>query len=83
MIRNVNIDNSNAIDSLTKNVVQKAISSIENNKTLMAQHFIMAGLFDEVIKLAEETTDEFDLEFEYQVINALRQKMNIQLQLSD
>lgn len=74
MIRNVNIDNSNAIDSLTKNVVQKAISSIENNKTLMAQHFIMAGLFDEVIKLAEETTDEFDLEFEYQVINALRQK---------
>ncbi|MDM5258869.1 SIR2 family NAD-dependent protein deacylase [Bacillus toyonensis] len=74
MVRNLKIDNSNAIHSLTKNVVQKAISSIENNKTLMAQHFIMAGLFDEVIKLAEETTDEVDLEFEYQVINALRQK---------
>lgn len=76
MVRNLKIDNSNAIHSLTKNVVQKAISGIENNKTLMAQHFIMAGLFDEVIKLAEETTDEdeVDLEFEYQVINALRQK---------
>ncbi|MBZ4222481.1 hypothetical protein LAE98_10255 [Bacillus wiedmannii] len=67
-------DDANAIHSLTKNVVQKAISSIENNRELMAQHFIMAGLFDEVIKLAEETEDEGDLEFEYQVINALRQK---------
>lgn len=67
-------DDSNAIHSLTKNVVQKAISSIENNRELMAQHFIMAGLFDEVIKLAEETEGEDDLEFEYQVINALRQK---------
>ena len=49
----------------------------------MAQHYIMAGLFDEVIKLAEEPADEVDLEFEYLVINALREKMNIQLQLID
>lgn len=73
-VRYRNIEDSNAIHSLTKNVVQKAISSIENNKKLMAQHYIMAGLFDEVIKLAEEPTDEIDLEFEYQVINALREK---------
>ncbi|MEN8644001.1 hypothetical protein ABFE25_04770 [Bacillus toyonensis] len=69
-----NVDDSNAIHILTKNVIQKAISSIENNKTLMAQHYIMSGLFDELIKLADETTDKVDLEFEYQVINALRQK---------
>ncbi|MDA2461112.1 hypothetical protein PDN45_13170 [Bacillus cereus] len=68
------VDESNAIHSLTKNVVQKAINSIENNRILMAQHYIMAGLFDEVIKLAEETAEEVELEFEYQVINALRQK---------
>lgn len=74
VVRYTNIDDSNAIHSLTKNVVKKAISSIENNKKLMAQHYIMAGLFDEVIKLAEEPTDEVDLEFEYQVINALRGK---------
>lgn len=73
-VRYRNIEDSKAIHSLTKNVVQKAISSIENNKKLMAQHYIMAGLFDEVIKLAEEPTDEIDLEFEYQVINALREK---------
>ncbi len=73
-IRYRNVDDSNAIHSLTKNVVQKAINSIENNRILMAQHYIMAGLFDEVIKLAEETADEVELEFEYQVINALRQK---------
>ncbi|QWH14972.1 hypothetical protein EXW38_18850 [Bacillus mycoides] len=73
-VRYRNIDDSNAIHSLTKNVVQKAISSIENNRKLMAQHYIMAGLFDEVIKLAEEPADEVDLEFEYLVINALREK---------
>ncbi|MCU5065484.1 SIR2 family protein [Bacillus pacificus] len=74
IVRYRNIEDSNAIHSLTKNVVQKAIRSIENNRKLMAQHYIMAGLFDEVIKLAEEPTDEVDLEFEYQVINALREK---------
>ncbi|MGG0515863.1 SIR2 family NAD-dependent protein deacylase [Bacillus pseudomycoides] len=74
VVRYVNYDDSNAIHNLTKNVIQKAISSIENNRTLMTQHYIMAGLFEEVLKLADETTDEVDLEFEYQVINALRQK---------
>ncbi|MDZ4414856.1 hypothetical protein ORL59_14805 [Bacillus cereus] len=69
-----NVDDSNAIHILTKNVIQEAINSIENNKTLMAQHYIMSGLFEELIKLADETTDEVDLEYEYQVINALRQK---------
>lgn len=73
-VRYLATDDTYAIHSLTKNIVQKAISSIENDRNLMAQHYIMAGLFDEVIKFAEEITDEVDLEFEYQIINALRKK---------
>lgn len=74
VVRHGNFDDSKAIHSLTKNIVQKAISSIENDRNLMVQHYIMAGLFNEVIKFVEEITDEVDLEFEYQLINALRKK---------
>ncbi|WP_255295321.1 SIR2 family NAD-dependent protein deacylase [Bacillus thuringiensis] len=73
-VRYGNADDNYAIHSLTKNVIQKAISSIENNRELMTQHYTMAGLFDEVIKLADKIPDKDDLGFEYQVINALRQK---------
>lgn len=73
-VRYLATDDTYAIHSLTKNIVQKAINSIENDRNLMAQHYIMAGLFDEVIKFAEEITDEVDLEFEYEIINALRSK---------
>ncbi|WP_395911505.1 hypothetical protein [Bacillus cereus] len=76
--KNKDLNNHNPIHIITKNVVQKAIVSIENNKALMAQHFLMAGLFDETIKLGDELTSktdsEIDLELEYQIINALNEK---------
>lgn len=67
------VDSSNDLQILTKNVVHKAIISIENDKALMAQHYLMAGLFDETINLARDIDGEVDLEFEFQIINALRQ----------
>ncbi|PFF41474.1 hypothetical protein CN357_31640 [Bacillus cereus] len=69
--------NSTDLHIITKNVVKKAIDSIEEDKALMAQNYFMAGLFDETIKLAEETTDTIDFELEYLVINAYRQKGQI------
>lgn len=69
-----NLNESNNLHILTKNVVEKAIKTIENDNTLMAQHFFMAGLYDEVIQLASDNPDENNFEFEYQVINALRNR---------
>lgn len=75
------VDNFNDLRLITKNVVEEAISTIEKDKTLMAQHYLMAGLFDEVIQLSIEEGGEqldldleLDVEFEYQVINALRSR---------
>ncbi|WP_255291830.1 hypothetical protein [Bacillus toyonensis] len=70
------VDSSNDLQILTKNVVHKAIISIENDKALMAQHYLMAGLFDETINVARNTDGKIDLELELQVINAFRQKGN-------
>ncbi|WP_233198006.1 hypothetical protein [Bacillus mycoides] len=79
--KNRDIDNSNALHILTKNVVQKAITNIENDKALMAQHYFMAGLFDETIKLATNISTDTDLGLEFQVINALREKGELQVAL--
>ncbi|MGN4837508.1 MULTISPECIES: hypothetical protein [Bacillus cereus group] len=68
--KNNDLNESNNLHILTKNVVEKAIETIESDYTLMAQHYFMAGLFDEVIQLANEKNDEDNFEFEYQVINA-------------
>ncbi|QLF02902.1 SIR2 family NAD-dependent protein deacylase [Bacillus cereus] len=73
------VNDFNDIHIVTKKVVEGAINTIENNKNLMAQHYLMAGLFDEVIQLSKESTvanedTKIDYEFEYQVINALRSR---------
>lgn len=82
MGKSKDLNNANPIHMNTKNVVQKAIVSIENNKALMAQHYLMAGLFDETIKLGDELTNindsEIDLELEYQIINALNEKGDLE-----
>ncbi|PGO92082.1 hypothetical protein COA03_28020 [Bacillus cereus] len=72
--KKMDLNESNNLHILTKNVVEKAIKTIESDSTLMAQHFFMAGLYDEVIQLAIENPDEDNFEFEYQVINAFRKR---------
>ncbi|WP_438357974.1 hypothetical protein [Bacillus wiedmannii] len=79
ILRRYDVNTFNDIHLVTQNVIQEAIDTIETNKTLMAQHYLMAGLFDDVINLAKESTKEgekekINFEFEYQIINALRSR---------
>jgi hypothetical protein len=50
------------IQLTTQNVISKAIESIENDCVLMAEHFLLAGLVDEVIKLDKQEENEIELE---------------------
>ncbi|WP_223596704.1 hypothetical protein [Neobacillus bataviensis] len=50
------------IQSTTKKVIQKAIDQIEKDSVLMAEHYILAGLYDEVIKLDNPDSENSDLE---------------------
>lgn len=84
--KNRELNSFNPIHIITKNVLQKAIVTIENNNALMAQHYLMAGLFDEAIKLGDELTNktasEIDLELEYQIINALNEKGDLKTSIN-
>ncbi|MDR7074683.1 SIR2 family NAD-dependent protein deacylase [Fictibacillus barbaricus] len=56
----------------TKNFINKAIYEIESDPKLMADHYLMAGLYDEVLEFDKKSENDFELEIN--IIQALKAK---------